>query len=121
MAHTRLGDRQDETGSAVTPTRTSAAWAAVVVATALAILLVIFVAENTQSATINFLGAHGHAPTSVTILVAAIVGAVLVLVVGIARILQLRRVAHRRERQGGSPGPAPVAPGGASEADPAAP
>jgi uncharacterized integral membrane protein len=75
------------------PTRTSASWTAVVGAILLLILLVIFIAQNTQHSTINFLGIHGRAPTAVVLLIAAIVGAGIASIVAIARILQLRKAA----------------------------
>jgi uncharacterized integral membrane protein len=81
----------------VAPTRISASWTAVVAAVVVLILLVIFIAENTQRSTVNFVGFHGHAPTAVALLVAAIAGAVIVIIVGVARILQLRKVAKHSE------------------------
>ena len=74
-------------------TRVSASWTAVVVAAFLLVLLVIFIAQNTQRSSVNFLWLHGSAPTSVVILIAAAAGALVVVIVGVARILQLRRVA----------------------------
>ena len=82
-------------GTRVSPTRVSASWTAVVVAAIVLILLVIFIAQNTQRSSVNFLWLHGRAPTAVVILVAAAAGALVVVVVGIARILQLRRAASR--------------------------
>jgi uncharacterized integral membrane protein len=73
------------------PTRISASWTAVVVAVFLLIALIIFIAQNTQSSSINFLGVHGRAPTAVVLLIAATTGAVVVIIAGVARILQLRR------------------------------
>jgi uncharacterized integral membrane protein len=78
----------------VSPTRTSASWTAVVGAILLLVLLVVFIAENTQRSTINFLGAHGRAPTAVVLLIAAIAGAGIASTVAIARILQLRKAAR---------------------------
>lgn len=77
----------------VAQTRVSASWTAVVVAAGVLILLVLFIAENTQRSSVNFLWLHGRAPTSVVILVAATAGALVVVIVAIARILQLRRAA----------------------------
>jgi uncharacterized integral membrane protein len=84
----------------VTPTRISASWTAVVVAVFILIVLVIFIAENTQRSTVNFLGFHGHAPTAVVLLIAAIGGALIVIIVGLARIIQLRKVAKHSETSG---------------------
>ena len=87
----------------VTPTRISASWTAVVAAVVILILLVIFIAENTQRSTVNFVGFHGHAPTAVVLLIAAIAGAVIVIIVGAARILQLRKVAKHSETRSPDP------------------
>jgi uncharacterized integral membrane protein len=80
------------------PTRLSATWTAVVAAAVVLIALVIFIGQNTQQSSINFLGVHGKAPTSVVLLVAAAAGALIVIIVGIARILQLRRIAKDADR-----------------------
>ncbi len=62
------------------------------------VLLIIFVAENTQSAQVNFFGVHGRAPTAVVLLIAAVAGAVIVVAVAASRILQLRKRAKRAEQ-----------------------
>jgi lipopolysaccharide assembly protein A len=102
-------DRAEPTHPA--PTRLSAIWTAVVVAVVLLIALIIFIAENTQQTKINFLWAHGSGPTAVVMLIAAVAGAVIVIVAGIARIIQLRRRQHRTDAPGdGAPAPAKRAP-----------
>ena len=83
------------------PTRVSASWTAVVVGVLILILLIVFVAENTQRAQVNFMGVHGHASTAVVLLIAAVAGAVIVAAVGVSRILQLRQRAKRAEREAG--------------------
>jgi uncharacterized integral membrane protein len=80
------------------PTRVSASWTAVVLGVVILILLIIFVAENTKSAQVNFLGVHGRAPTAVVLLIAAVAGAVIVVAVAASRILQLRKRAKRVRR-----------------------
>ena len=82
------------TGQHRTPTRISASWTAVVAAVVILIVLVVFIGENTQASTVNFVGFHGRAPTAVVLLIAALSGAVIVLTVGLARILQLRHDAR---------------------------
>lgn len=77
--------------SRIAPTRLSGAWTAVVLATVLLVAIVIFIAENSRSVPISYLGAHGHAPVAVVALVAAVVGALLVIAVAVARLSQLRR------------------------------
>ena len=83
----------DPEATSIAPTRASALWTATVVATVLLLLLAVFVGQNIQRSSINFLWWHGHAPIAVLLLLAAVVGAVLVIGAGIIRILQLR---HRR-------------------------
>jgi len=70
----------------------------VVVAAVILVALVIFIGQNTQQSSVNFLGAHGKAPTSVVLLIAATAGALIVVIVGIGRILQLRRVAKHADQ-----------------------
>jgi uncharacterized integral membrane protein len=69
-----------------------------VLATLLLVALVVFIAQNTQRSSVNFLGAHGRAPTAVMLLIAALSGALIVVVVGVARILQIRRRDARARR-----------------------
>ena len=77
--------------------RTSGAWVGVVGAAVLLVLLVVFIAQNTQDVHIAFLWADGTAPLSVALLIAAVIGIALTALVGTLRILQLRRRV-RRER-----------------------
>lgn len=77
------------------PTRISGTWIAVLVAIVVLIFLLIFILQNGNDATIHFLWGQGTLPLGVALLFAAIGGAVLVAVVGAARILQLRRQAKR--------------------------
>jgi uncharacterized integral membrane protein len=79
-------------------TRVSASWTAVVVAALVLVLLIIFIAQNTQRSSVNFLGLHGTAPTAVVLLIAAAAGALIVVTVAIARILQLRRAASSHSK-----------------------
>jgi len=79
-------------------TRTAGTWAAVVVATVALIVLLVFILQNLQTTTVTFLGLRGELPIGVALLLAAAIGGLLVALVGAARILQLRRTAHRRNR-----------------------
>ncbi|WP_307868443.1 LapA family protein [Umezawaea beigongshangensis] len=76
-------------------TRTSGAWVAVVVAAILLIFLLVFVLQNLDGATVQFLGIEATMPLGVALLFAAVIGALLVALVGGARIVQLRRQAKR--------------------------
>jgi uncharacterized integral membrane protein len=85
--------------SRVRHTRTSAAWTAVAASVLLGVALIAFVVQNTQKVQIKFFGATGHIPLVVTLLAAAIIGALIVLVVGISRITQLRLSARRHSKR----------------------
>ncbi len=77
--------------------RTSAVWTGVVGLGVLLVLLIVFIAQNTQEAEVNFLGWSGSAPQSVALLIAAAAGLALAVIAASLRILQLRRrVRHRR-------------------------
>ena len=75
--------------------RTSGAWFAVVALAALLLLLIVFIAQNTQSVEVSFLGWNGHAPLAVALLIGSLVGILVAVVAGSLRILQLRRRVRR--------------------------
>jgi len=77
---------------------TARAWLAVVTLAVVLILLIVFIAQNTETVAVSFLGFKGHAPLAVALLIAAVAGLVLAAVAGTLRILQLRRRV-RRERK----------------------
>jgi uncharacterized integral membrane protein len=85
-----------------TPPATNAGrfWVSLALATVLLVLLIIFIAENSRSVTVSFLGVHGHISLALALLIAAVVGAVVALLVGTTRILQLRREVRRHKRAG---------------------
>ena len=78
--------------------RTSGAWAGVIAAAVLLVLLVIFIVQNTESTRIEFLGFDGSVPLAAALLLAAVVGMAVVGAVGSLRILQLRRRVKRERR-----------------------
>ena len=80
---------------AIRRTRISGVWVAVIVAVIVLIFLLVFILQNLASATVQFLGAAGTLPLGVAMLLAAVAGALLVALVGTARVLQLRRHARR--------------------------
>lgn len=79
----------------LSPTRLRGAWIAVIIAVVVLIFLLIFILENLDSVTVRFLGASGTLPLGVGLLFAAVGGALLVVLVGSARIVQLRRATRR--------------------------
>jgi uncharacterized integral membrane protein len=104
--------RRDDSLARAQRTRTGRLWAALVPAVVFLILLIVFIAENGQHVQVKFFGATGHISLALALLISAVSGAVLVLLIGTARILQLRLAAWRHQRtavRGGS-APAAVAP-----------
>ena len=87
-------------------TRLSGAWTALVIALLGLVLILVFILQNIQSVELSFLFFHGHLPLAVALLFAVILGAVIVLGFGGARIMQLRMVARNARR----PSPKPLPP-----------
>jgi uncharacterized integral membrane protein len=85
------------------PTRISGTWIAVLIAIVVLIFLLVFILQNGGNATIHFLWGEFSLPLGVALLFGAIGGALLVAVVGAARILQLRRQAKRTAKPIGRP------------------
>jgi len=79
-------------------TRTSGLWVAVAFFAVVLLLLLIFILQNGAQVSVNYLGAHGHLPLGVALLLAAVCGILLVVLAGAARISQLRAVARRHRR-----------------------
>ncbi len=77
------------------PTLASGLWIAVVGFIVLLLLLAIFLLQNGQKVQISYLGANGHMPLAVAMLLSAIAGALLVVAAGLTRVLQLRHSARR--------------------------
>jgi uncharacterized integral membrane protein len=73
-------------------------WLSLGSALVLLVLLVIFIAENSRSVKVSFLGAHGSMSLALELLIAAVVGAALALLIGVASVLRFR-VRARRARQ----------------------
>ena len=82
----------------VEPTRTSMVWTMVGIGVVLLIAILVFILQNGQRVRVRFLMVNGTLPLGVGLLLAAVLGALLVLVVGAARVLQLRVVARRHRR-----------------------
>jgi lipopolysaccharide assembly protein A len=76
-------------------TRVGGIWIASVLFALVLLLLLIFILENGQRASISYFGAHGHLPLGVALLLAAVLGILLVVIPGTGRIVQLRIVARR--------------------------
>jgi uncharacterized integral membrane protein len=93
-------------------TRIGGIWIAAVLSAIVLLLLLIFILENGQRVAISYVGAHGHLPLGVALLLAAVLGVLLVVIPGTGRIIQLRITAHRHRRldakaAAAAPAPAP--------------
>ncbi len=62
----------------------------------LLILLIIFIAQNTDAVRIQFLGWEGDAPLAVALLAATVAGLIIATIAGSLRILQLQQRVKRR-------------------------
>ena len=76
-------------------TRAGALWSALIVGFLILIVLLIFIAQNTDPVTLAFLGWRWSLPKGVAILGAAVGGGLLTVAAGTARIFQLRRTAKK--------------------------
>lgn len=88
----------DDSGH-VKGSRSSALYIGLVVAAILAIVVLIFIIQNSDPVTIQFFGLEGSLPTGVAILLAAVVGILIVAIPGSVRILQLRRSLTKNEKR----------------------
>jgi uncharacterized integral membrane protein len=64
----------------------------------------IFIAQNSRTVTIHYLGFEGQASLAVALLLAAVAGLLLVAIPGTARIMQLRRALKRNAEDAQSRG-----------------
>jgi uncharacterized integral membrane protein len=80
-------------------TRASSVWVAVAVGVVFLILLIDFIAQNNRRVPIHFFTLSGRVSEALALLVAAVAGAVIVLMAGAARIIQLRVSTRRHNRR----------------------
>jgi uncharacterized integral membrane protein len=80
-------------------TRVGGIWVAAAVFAVALLLLLIFILQNGQRVSVGYFAAHGHLPLGVALLLAAVLGVLLVVIPGTARIIQLRITARRRRRR----------------------
>ncbi len=88
--------------SAVKFTRAAALWSALIVGFLILIVLLVFIMQNTDSATVHFFAWQWNLPIGVGVLLAAVCGGLLTVAAGTARIVQLRRAAKRNLKAGPS-------------------
>ena len=86
--------------TAVPPrTRVSGIWVASIAAVVVLLLLLIFILQNGERVKINIFGANPMLPLGVALLLAAVLGALLVALIGVARVVQLRHTARKMARR----------------------
>jgi uncharacterized integral membrane protein len=76
-------------------TRISGVWIGLITAAVVLVLLIIFIAQNTNQASIHFLGWSGHLSLGLLMLIATVCGLLIAALPGTIRILQLRRSLKR--------------------------
>jgi uncharacterized integral membrane protein len=104
----------DPAGMAGTPprqhvirrTRVGGVWVTLAISAVVLILLLVFILGNLKRADVSIFGAHANLPLGVALLLSAAAGALIVIIPGTGRILQLRRTARRHRRQDAQPGDA---------------
>ena len=79
-------------------TRISGLWVAVGIFALVLLFLLIFILQNSRGVVISYLGAHGHMPLGVALLLAAVCGALLAILAAAARMAQLHSTARKHRR-----------------------
>lgn len=83
-------------------TRAGMVWAAVASALVVLILLIVFILQNQDYVQVKYFGMQGDVALGIALFIAAVGGGVLVAIAGAARIIQLRRAAHRQRLSAGA-------------------
>lgn len=87
-------------------TRTGVAWWALALGGVLLIFVIIFILQNLSAATASFLVVQWRVPLGIDLLLAALLGGLVVFLLGLTRIVQLRRLARRYAGRPNTPRPA---------------
>ncbi|WP_448625307.1 LapA family protein [Geodermatophilus sp. URMC 64] len=77
-------------------TRTGRLWVAACAAALITVALIIFMVQNTHTVVVSFLGLTGSTSLALMLLIAAVGGTLLTLLLGSARIIQLRHAVRKR-------------------------
>lgn len=80
-------------------TRTGGLWVAAIAAAVVILLLLVFILQNGEQVEVALFGANPDLPLGVALLLAAVLGALVVALVGTARVVQLRHVAKRHRTE----------------------
>lgn len=75
--------------------RVGATWLSLAVFVIILLMLVIFILQNNHDVTIEYLGWNGSVPFGVSMILSALAGAILTLLIGSIRILQLKMASKK--------------------------
>lgn len=89
-----------ERAEQVERTRTGGIWVSVVIAAVVLVFVLVFILQNSGTVTVRFLWTDWNLPLGVAMLFSVLAGALVVALIGTARILQLRRSAKHRPKAG---------------------
>ena len=79
-------------------TRLRGLWIALIIFAVVLLFLLIFILQNSRGVDVSYLGAHGHMPLGVALLLAAVCGALLAITAAAVRMAQLRSTARKHRR-----------------------
>ena len=79
-------------------TRIRGLWIALIIFAVVLLFLLIFILQNNRGVDVSYLGAHGHMPLGVALLLAAVCGALLAILAAAVRMAQLRSTARKHRR-----------------------
>jgi len=80
------------------PTRLGGAWVAIGCFVVVLLFLLFFILNNNNDVAITFFGQHVSLPLGVALVLAAVCGALLVMLAGVARIMQMRSRVRKHRR-----------------------
>ncbi|MBC9732331.1 lipopolysaccharide assembly protein LapA domain-containing protein [Nocardioides marmotae] len=95
----RRDARADAGGDPLRGSVTSGVWAALVAFGVVLVLLVVFIAQNTEPVLVRFLGFEGETPLAVALLIAVAAGLLLTALAGSLRLWQVRRRVRREAKR----------------------
>lgn len=80
-------------------TRMGATWVGICAASLTLVVLIVFMLQNTRRVEVSFLWMTGSVPLALALLIAGVGVGIVAMVVGTARVTQLRRVVRDRRQQ----------------------
>jgi uncharacterized integral membrane protein len=93
-------DGTQAVSSTVPRTRVGLAWVGVCMAALVAVALIVFMTQNTRRVQISFLWMSTETPLAIALLIASVGSVIVTLILGTARILQLRHHIHKKPGSG---------------------